>query len=104
MFTPFETDLWLTLLISLFGTVVLLWLFEGANDEQDAHGNCGKRRRNMSKVSFGTSFGGERVVDGEGGGEGCSASRARSAILYKMSSSLSFSVLARVDLVKAHGK
>ena len=78
-FTPFEPSLWLSLLIALFGTVFLLWLYEGAKNEQFAHGNWGKRRRNMSRVGLGTSFGGERVACGVGGGGG-SASRARSAI------------------------
>ncbi|CAM9847074.1 unnamed protein product, partial [Pylaiella littoralis] len=48
-FAPFEGELWLMLLASLLMTVFLLWLFEGAKNEQFSRIDLGKRRRTVTR-------------------------------------------------------
>ncbi|CAM9783735.1 unnamed protein product, partial [Ectocarpus sp. 8 AP-2014] len=48
-FAPFEASLWLMLLVSLVVTVFLLWLFEGAKNDQFSRGGWGKRHRTVTR-------------------------------------------------------
>lgn len=50
-FAPFEAELWLMLLVALILTVVLLWVFEGAKNDQFSRGGWGKRHRTIARVS-----------------------------------------------------
>ncbi|CAB1097281.1 unnamed protein product [Ectocarpus sp. CCAP 1310/34] len=52
-FAPFEASLWLMLLVSLVVTVVLLWLFEGAKNDQFSRGGWGRRHRTVTRVRQG---------------------------------------------------
>lgn len=68
-FAPFEVNLWLTLLIALIGTVILLWLYEGAKNDQFSEGNWGRRRRNVSRVGVVFDYWGRGREGGEGEGQ-----------------------------------
>ncbi|CAM9569312.1 unnamed protein product, partial [Sphacelaria rigidula] len=48
-FTPFEPGLWFALMVALLITMFLLWLFEGAKNDQFSHGNWGNRRRTVTR-------------------------------------------------------
>ncbi|CAN0343626.1 unnamed protein product, partial [Discosporangium mesarthrocarpum] len=44
-YTPFQGTLWLAILLCLVTTVILLWLFEGAKNDQFSVGSWDMRRR-----------------------------------------------------------
>lgn len=48
-FAPFEPGLWFALLIALVVTVFLLWLFEGAKNDQFSRGGWGRRHRTATR-------------------------------------------------------
>lgn len=50
-FTPFEAELWIALLLALSLTVFLLWLYEGAKNDQFSRGSWSKQRRSITGVS-----------------------------------------------------
>ncbi|CAN0439485.1 unnamed protein product, partial [Hapterophycus canaliculatus] len=52
-FAPFEPELWLMLLFALLVTVFLLWLFEGAKNDQFSRGGWGRRHRTVTRVRGG---------------------------------------------------
>lgn len=48
-FAPFEPSLWFALLVALVLTVFLLWLFEGAKNDQFSRGGWGRRHRTATR-------------------------------------------------------
>lgn len=62
-FAPFEPGLWFALFVSLLVTVFLLWLFEGAKNDEFSRGGWGKRHRTVTRVRE------RRLERGLGGGD-----------------------------------